>query len=116
MLEQSRAGIGGSDVVVLVELSAGTTLCEVSDVTCTFLEAVGGHDAVFQRLVVRVFPLSVDVLVVASCTTVGGASLPLRTYSNHRSTDFLKMYVQPQNCRRLKGDVKPSSFPRPHNN
>lgn len=33
VLEQSRAGVGSSDVVVLVELSAGATLCEVTDVT-----------------------------------------------------------------------------------
>jgi hypothetical protein len=52
VLEQSCAGIGSSDVMVLIELNAGVTLCEASDVTCTCLDAIGCHDVMFQHLVV----------------------------------------------------------------
>jgi len=71
VLEQSRAGIGSSDVVMLMEPSADATLSEARDGTCTCLEAIGGHDVMFQRLVVWVFPLTVDMSVAASCMAVG---------------------------------------------
>jgi hypothetical protein len=113
--EQSRAGIGSSDVVVLVELNDGVTLCDGSGVTCACcLDAICCHDIMFQCPVVWVTPLTVDVSVAVSCMTVGVVSAATGMPQPRFLTNFLKLFVKPHNYGRPNGDVKPSSFLKIH--